>query len=451
MRRPGDDIMDRGAGGAEDAGHWAMLWRQLMDGQSRVGRSGPAALLDVGSSKLCCYVTQPRPGRGFALLGRGYKAADGLRAGEIVDAEAADDSIRAVLAEAEDEAGETLREIAVVWSGGEPASELLRIERELDGRAIGEEDLRWGLEMARQRAIAGDREILHILPLEIRIDGGRPLKDPRGLAGQTLEMVVAVATVAAAPLGDLLACLKRCHLDVTDVASSAYAAGIGCLTADEAERGCLLLDMGGGTTNIAHFHGQRLAHLDQVAYGGDHVTRDLAYGLNTGHAHAERIKNLFGSVQWRACDDNVRIAVPVIGDDVDHPTGEIPRTRLTQINRARVEEIFNMVRERLRKAWEVYENKPPRSMVLTGGAAQLEGIDELAEEMFALPARIGRPGLVQSPKGVEDQPCCSAASGGLVLIAGDDGGLSWKHNTEVPVLAVGLARFGRWLRQNFVS
>ena len=429
-----------------------MAWRQLQPRQRRPGaRAGVMGLIDIGSSKLCSYIARPKPGHGFVLAGRGYQIAEGMRAGEIIDAEAAEASILAVINEAEQAAGEQLREIAVTWSGGRPRAQILRIERNLNGRTIGDEDLQWGLELARQQAQTRERAILHILPVEMRVDGGRALRDPRGLSGQTLEMIVSVVTVAVAPLRNLIACLNRCHLDVAEITTSAYAAGIGTLTADEVERGCLLLDMGGGTTNIAHFHGGRLVYVDQVGYGGDHVTRDLAYGLSTSHALAERIKNLYGGVQWRACDDNMRISVPLIGDHIEMPTGEVPRTRLTQIIRARVEETLAMVQDRLKENWDLFEKRPPRSVVFTGGACQIEGMEELAEEMFGLPSRVGRPAIVHGGNGVEDQPCCSAASGGLALVAGNDGGLSWKQSAETPVLTHGLTRITTWLRQNFVS
>ena len=428
-----------------------MAWQRLLQNQRRTTRNAPFGLLDVGSSKLCCYVVRARSGGGFQLLGRGYQSADGFQAGEVTDAEEAETSMLAVLHEAEEAAGETLREIAVTWSGGAPRAGLVNIERDLGGRVIDDDDLDRALESVRATMVGSDREILHILPVEMRLDGGRPLADPRGLAGQVLEFTGLVVSVAKPALRNLTACIERCHLDVMEVANAAYAAGVGCLTLDEMSRGVLLIELGGGSTSHALFQGGALCHLGQVPYGGEHVTRDLAYGLKTSRVFAERLKNLYGGVQWRACDDNVRIEVPLIGDHHEQPTGEVPRTRLTQIIRARVEETLGLVQERLKDDWELVQSRPPRSMVLTGGAAQMEGIVELAEELFGLPARIGRPGAVRGPSGVEEQPCCSAAAGGLVLVTGRDGGLGWKQSTEVPALTNSLARLGHWLKQNFVS
>ena len=426
----------------------ASAWRRVA-GARAAGRTGPVAVLDVGTTKLCCYIARLQPDNGFMLLGRGYQVAEGMKAGEIVDAEAADAALRAVLQEAEEEAGETLREIVLTLSGGRPASRLVRIEGTLASRPICDEDLRQLMERARQEVAVEGRAVLHVLPVEVSVDGGRPLRDPRGLLGERMEMLTHVATVGAQPLQNILAALERCHLEVRGVVAASYAAGIGCLTEEELDRGCLLVDMGGGTTDLALFAGSRLTCLDQVPYGGDHVTGDIAYVLRTGMVHAERIKNLYGAVQWRSCDDSERIVVPMIGDHVDLPTGEIARTSLTQIIRARVEETLQMVRERLGNILALKELRPPRSIVLTGGASQIEGADELAQEMFAMPVRLGRPCLVEGPHGVEDQACCASVSGALALAAGGDGGLAWSETLEMPIMTRGFRRFGLWLRQNF--
>jgi cell division protein FtsA len=427
-----------------------MVWQRLLATHRRPHRNAPFGLLDIGSSKLCCYIVRSR-GDGFALLGRGYQQAEGFRAGEVIDAEAAEASMLAVVGEAEEAAGETLREIAVSWSGGRPAARLVTVEREIGGRVIDDDDIDRALELVRASVLGGEREILHILPVEMRPNGGEALADPRGLAARTLDFTALVVSVARPALRNLTACLERSHLDVMEVTNATYAAGIGCLTVDEMQRGVLLLELGGGTTSLGLYSGGALCHLAQVPYGGEHVTRDLAYCLSTSRAFAERLKNLYGGVLCRACDDNVRIEVPIIGDQAERPTGEVPRTRLTEIIRARVEETLTLIKARLEDEWDLVKARPPRSMVLTGGAAQIEGVEELAEEIFGLKARIGRPAAVRGRAGIEDQPCCSAATGGLVLVTGRDGGLSWKQSTEVPALTSGLARLGHWLKQNFVS
>jgi cell division protein FtsA len=425
-----------------------MAWEQIVHARP-AGRAGSVAVLDIGTSKVCCFIGRVRPGRGFVLQGRGYQVADGLKGGEIVDAEAADAALRAVLQEAEQQADETLREVVVTLSGGRPSSRLVRVEGLLASRPIGDEDLRHLMERARQEVAIEGRAVLHVLPIEVSVDGGRPLRDPRGLLGERMEMLTHVVSVAVQPLHNILAAVDRCHLEVKSVQVASYAAGIGCLTEDEMDRGCLVIDMGGGTTDVALFVGGRLAWVDQVPYGGEHVTGDIAYVLKTGRVHAERIKNLYGAVQWRSCDDSERIVVPLIGDHVDLPTGEIARTSLTQIIRARVEEILQMIQKRMSETPDLQELRPARSVVLTGGASQIEGADELAQEMFGLPTRLGRPNMVHGVDGAEDEACCAAVSGALALAGGSDGGLGWSETIEVPGVTRRIRDIGRWFLQNF--
>jgi cell division protein FtsA len=426
----------------------ASAWRKLI-GNGPWGRGGPFGVLDIGTSKLCCYIVRPRPGRGLQLLGRGYQLAEGLKAGEIVDADAAEASVLAVLHEAEQQAGEVLREIVLAVSGGRPQSSYVRVALPLGGRAVAEPDIALLLDRARRAVATPEREVVHAVALETTIDEGRPLRDPRGMSGQKLEIVAHLVTVAGNAVRNVLACLERCHVQPRGVICSSYAAGLACLAEEEIERGCLVLDMGGGTTGLAHFSGGRLALVDQVPYGGDHVTADLAYGLSTGRSHAERIKNLYGSVQFRACDDSTRIEVPLLGDHVDQPMGEVPRTRVTEIVRARVEEILGLARLRLREHDELLEARPPRSVVLTGGGSQLEGIEELVQESLGLPARCGRPAVLQGVDAREDTPCCATATGAVGLTIGDDGGLGWSQQVEISLLSHRLARLGQWFKENF--
>jgi cell division protein FtsA len=424
-----------------------MGWRRVVAARPAV-RATPLAVLDLGTSKLCCFIARARTGRGFAVIGRGYQLADGFRAGDIVDAEAADASIRAVLHEAEEQAGERLREIVVTLSGGRPRSNHIRVSTDLAGRAVTEDDLRLLMRQAHDRVDGERRSVVHVLPLEVTIDGGRPLLDARGMSGRQLEMLAHVVSLRSEALRDVLAALERSHVVVKGVAVASYAAGVGCLTVDELDRGCLALDMGGGTTSIALFAGGRLALVDQVPYGGEHVTGDLAFGLSTSRSHAERIKNLYGSVLWRACDDNQRIPVPLIGDDAHQPTGEVPRTRLTQIARARVEEIFGIVQQRLAEAGELIAACPPRSIVLTGGASEIEGVVDLAQEQFGLPARLGRPD-VDCGIGADMGPCCASVSGALALAAGDDRGLRWSDTRATGALLRRVLRLRQWISENF--
>lgn len=429
----------------------ASTWERLLEQGPPRPRNEAVAIIDIGSSKICCYIAARGSGGGIKLLGRGYQASAGFRGGELVDVEAAENAILRVVHEAEQASGELLRTIAVSWSGGVARSELVRVDRHIGGGIVGPHDVRDTLLDARQLASVGDREVIHVLPLEFSIGGTGPLRDPVGKSGDELQGLINIVSVAGGPLRELRGCIERCHLELVEIISSAYAAGIACLTEDEGERGCLVIDIGAQNTGMAYFFQSRATIVDHVSRGGEHVTRDLAYGLTTSRNFAERIKSLYGSVQWRSCDDSIRIPVPIIGDHVERPTGEVSRTRITHIMRARIEEIFELVRERLQLAKEARLAKGPQTVVLTGGSAQIDGIDEFAEEFFGIPARIGRPSLFPERSSLDESPCCSAAAGGLALLAGDDGGLGWKTSSEAPMLSDRLTRLKQWFKENFVS
>ncbi len=412
-------------------------------------RTSPITVLDVGSTKVGCFIARPRASRGFSLLGRGYQLAQGIDRGDIVDAGAAEESLLAAVHEAEQQAGETVRDVVLVTGAGRPRCRLVRLEHRLGGLPVRGDRLQRLFREGAQAAAQDGEEVLHVVPVELAVDDGRPVRDARGMRGERLSAWLAVVTVQARALDRLMTCLERCHLRVAEVVAAPYAAGIAATTEEEADRGCLVLDFGGGLTTFAHFAEGRLAYLDSVPYGGVHVTGDIAYGLSTSREYAERLKTLHGSAVCRALDDDARLMVPQIGDGPEAPAAEVPRAQLTRIIRARVEEILEFVQEKLRAQQELFDRKPPRSMVLTGGGAELDGLEELVEEMFGVPVRRGRPDLVYSRHGVENEPALAAASGALSLALGDDDGLSWSGLREEGGLMAWFGRFTRWLSRNF--
>ena len=303
-------------------------------------RTEPVAVLDVGTSKMCCLIARRRGDR-LELQGGGYQLAEGLRAGAIVDAEAAEASILAVVHEAEQQAGRTVRQIVLGISGGRPESVMTTIDIELGGRAVGPADLTHALALARAQARTDGAEILHALPVEITLDSSQGLRDARGMVGERLRITVHLVRVASAALYNLVAAIERCHLDVAAVVAAPYAAGLASLSEDEATSGALVLDLGAGVTGVARFADRRLQQLASLPLGAQHVTQDLAFGLSTGRAQAERLKTLYGGVLARAGDARQQLEVPGLGDpmrtagadrvtrapDRDHPAphrGDIP-------------------------------------------------------------------------------------------------------------------------------
>lgn len=408
------------------------------------GRSEPIGVLDIGTTKMCCLIARPRGAGEFELHGASHQLAEGLRAGEIVDVEAVEASIVAVVHEAEQQAGQTLREVVLGVAAGRPHSQRAAIELEIGHRPVAEADLSRALAHAQAEARSGGVEVLHALPVEITLDGGLPLRDPCGMIGGRLRVVVHLIRAAAAPIHNLIAAVERCHLEVAGVVAAPYASGLASLSEDEAAQGAVVLDLGGGVTGVARFAEGRVQEVHAVPLGGQHVTQDLAFGLSTGRAQAERLKSLYGSVLPRAGDTRQRLEVPGIGDPGQPPVQVVSRARLTEIVRPRVEETLQLVRARL--AGSPFAG---RRLVLTGGASQIEGVVELAEEVFDMPARIGRARPFVGGSSLQDLTAATTAAGLLGWAGRDDGGLTFGSPRRNPVATRPLAKIGQWLRENF--
>jgi cell division protein FtsA len=416
---------------------------QLPRAESRL-RAEPIAVLDVGTSKMCCLIARQRGDR-LELQGGGYQLAEGLRAGGIVDAEAAEASILAVVHEAEQQAQRTVREIVLGLSGGRLESMTKAVDLDLGGRAVGPADLSHALALARAQARSEGREVLHALPVEITLDGGPRLRDARGMVGDRLHIAVHLVRVASAALHNLVAAIERCHLEVAAVVAAPYAAALACLSEDEATFGAVVLDLGAGVTGIARFADGRLHELASVPLGAQHVTQDLAFGLSTGRTQAERLKTLYGSVLARAGDARQHLEVPGLGDPLRPPVQIVSRARLTEIIRPRVEEILQLARARIDLGRLPVTG---RRLVLTGGGSQLEGVVELAEETFGMPARLGRARPFAAGA-VQDLTAAATAVGLLRWATEDDGGLTFGVSSPNRDFTARLARIGQWLRENF--
>ena len=280
------------------------------------------------------------------------------------------------------------------------------------GSAIGERDIARVLAAGSRHSARDGRAVLHSLPIGYVLDDARGIRDPRGMLGHRFGVDMHVVTADVSAARNLMLAIERCHLDVEAMVASPYVAGLSALADDEADLGAAVIDMGAGTTTIAVFAGGRFVHADGFALGGQHVTMDLARGLNARVADAERIKTLYGSVLAGASDERDMIAVPPVDNDEREPPQFVSRAKLVRIIKPRVEEILEMVRDRL--AASPFAAEPRGRVVLTGGASQLTGLPELAAQVLGRPVRIGRPlgiaGLPEEAKG----PAFAVATGLLV-------------------------------------
>ena len=258
-------------------------------------RSGMLTALDIGTSKIACLVAESGTPGEVRVLGVGHHASRGVRGGAIVNMDAAEAAILTAVSAAEERVGERLHGVVINVSAGRPNSRNLSVEVEIDGHEVGDADLRRIYGQGLEHNGHAERELIHCIPVSHHIDGSSGIKDPRGMYGQRLSVDMHLVSAEAAALRNMITCVARCHLDVEDVVVSPYAAGLACLVEDELDLGATVVDMGGGTTNVAVFYGGQVVHAEVVQIGGDHVTRDIARGLTTSLVHAERIKVLYGS------------------------------------------------------------------------------------------------------------------------------------------------------------
>ncbi|MBV8778195.1 MAG: cell division protein FtsA [Alphaproteobacteria bacterium] len=371
-------------------------------------RTGLAAALDIGTTKVCCFIGRAEA-NGPSVLGIGHQLSRGLRAGAIVDLETAAESIANAVHAAEEMAGETVSRVVVNLSGGFAASRIVKAEIAVDRREIGDFDMRQVLERGYQMRDGADRQVIHSIPVGFSIDDSRGIRDPRGMIGTRLGVNMHIVTAAAPAVRNHSAAIARAMLDVNALVVSPYAAGLACLVEDETNLGVTLIDMGGGTTTVGVFVGGNLVFADSAPVGGGHVTNDIARGLSTSVAHAERLKALFGSAISSTLDEREMIAVPQIGEEEDGHAAHVPKSMLVNIIAPRIEETFEMVRNRLEAAGS--DKIAGRRVVLTGGACQLHGVRELAGLILDKQVRIGHPlrikGLAESTHG----PAYSTAAG----------------------------------------
>jgi cell division protein FtsA len=421
-------------------------------------KSATLSVLDVGTSKIMCLIARldpidpgaPARGRthGCRILGIGHQRSRGMKAGQVVDMEEAETAVRLAVDAAERMAGVQVDNIIVCASGGRIGSQHFQAKVGVGDRAVGEADIHRVLEATCARTARDGRAVLHSLPTSFSVDGAQNIRDPKGMIGEELAAHLHVASCDAAAARNLGLAIERCHLNVEAFVASPYASALAVLADDEAEIGATVIDFGGGTTSSAVFSGGALVHMDAVAVGGNHVTLDVARGLNVRLNGAERLKTLYGSAISSPSDERETISIEQVGDEAGQPN-HMPRSALVRIIRPRVEEIVELVRDRLKS-----QGRPVHAgsrIVLTGGACQLTGMPETVRRILGGQVRVGRPVGVQGLPESGKSPAFAAAVGLLVYpqVAGQE---HFEPSRERVAAAVGdgyFARVGRWLKDSF--
>ncbi len=422
-------------------------------------RATIAAALDIGTSKIVCLIARLEPqapqdalrrrSHGVRILGVAHTAASGVKGGSVVDLIEAERMVRNAIDLAEQSAQLQLQSVVVSLSGGRLGSERFIGEMELDGNAVKDGDIARVLAAASRQSVRDGRAVLHSLPMGYRLDAARGIREPCGMLGHRFGVDMHMVTADVPTVRNLMLTIERSHLSVEAMVASPYAAGLAVLADDEADLGAAVIDLGAGTTTAAVFSGGRFVHADGFALGGHHVTMDLARGLNTGIANAERIKAIYGSVIAAGSDERDMITVPPVGEDEREPAQFVSRAGLVRIMKPRVEEIFEMVRDRLNASPLAAE--PRARVVLTGGASHLAGIADLAASILNRPVRIGRPlglsGMPDTAKG----PAFAVAAG--LLVYPQVAHLEHFGARRTSQFMTGthgyIARIGHWLRESF--
>ena len=423
-------------------------------------RSATLSVLDIGTSKIVCLVAELQPVETLAtlrgrthlarIIGIGHQRSLGLKGGAVVDLEAAETSIRQAVHAAERMARVEVQSVFVSLSGGRLGSQHFDAKVPVRTGAVTGSDVQRVLEAASTHSISPGRAVLHALPTGYSLDQQSAVVDPSGMLGERLGVDLHVVTAEIAAARNLMLAVENTHLRVEAVIATPYASGLSALVDDEAEMGVAVVDMGGGTTSVGVFSGGHLVHCDALAVGGHHVTMDIARGLSTRVAAAERLKTLYGAAMATASDERDMIAVHGVDEDERDLPHHIPKSHLVRIIRPRVEEVLELVRDRLRNAG--FAAQAGRRVVLTGGASQLVGLPEVARRILQGQVRIGRPlgikGLPEAAKG----PAFSAAVGLLVYPQvshvehfeprGQTGHAGLGSDTY-------LSKVGRWIRESF--
>jgi len=422
-------------------------------------RAAVVAALDVGTSKVACLIArlEPQPpqevlrrrSHGVRILGFAHTAAAGMKGGGVVDLVEAEQIIRNAIEIAENDARVQLQSVVVSLSGGRLGSERFIADIALAGGAVTDSEITRVLAAASRHSVRDGRAVLHSLPIGYQLDAASGIREPRGMLGSRFGVDMHMVTAEVATVRNLMLTVERSHLHVEAMVSSPYASGLAVLADDEADLGAATIDLGAGTTTFAVFSGGRFVHADGFALGAHHVTMDLARGLNTRIADAERIKAIYGSVMSGGSDERDMITVPPVGDDEREPPQFVSRAALTRIIKPRVEEILEMVRDRL--VASPFAAEPRGRVVLTGGGSQLAGIADLAARILKRPVRIGRPlglsGLPEAAKG----PAFAVTAG--LLVYPQAAHLEHFEPRQTRHLMTGtggyMARVGRWLRESF--
>jgi cell division protein FtsA len=367
--------------------------------------------LDVGTTKICAIICELNDKEQLEVVGMGTSESKGLRKGVVVNLDSTVSSIKKAVEDAEKGAGTAVESVFVGLSGVHVKSFNSRgaVAVNAYNREVGKEDIRRVIETAKAVSLPTDREIVHVLPQEFVVDGQDGIGDPLGLLGTRLEVNCHIVTSSTTAAQNIVTAVNRSGIIVADTVLQQLAAAESTLTVDDKEIGIALVDIGGGTTDLAIYTQGAIRHTSILPLGGEQITNDIAVGLRTTIPEAEKIKRHYGCALSTLIEEDVSFEVPSVGG---RQPKSISKKILCEIIQPRVEEILNLVKEEIRQAG--LEKSIVGGIVLTGGTVLLQGVIEIAEQTFDLPVRQGTPAGVARMGDALSTPTYSTAIG-LVL------------------------------------
>ena len=399
--------------------------------------------LDIGTSKVLALVAELNQDGSIEVVGLGSHSSKGMKKGVVVNIESTVQSIQRAIEEAELMAGNQINSVFVGIAGSHIRSLNSHGIVAIKDNEVMSADLDRVIEAAQAVAIPADQRVLHVLPQQYLIDNQEGIREPLGMSGVRLEAKVHLVTCAVNAVQNIEKCIRRCGLEVENVILEQLASSYAVLTEDERDLGVCLVDIGGGTTDVAIFVEGSIEHTGVIPIAGDQVTNDIAMALRTPTQHAEDIKIRYACALAQLAGAEERIKVPSVGD---RPPRDLSRQALAEVVEPRYDELFTLVQAEIRRSG--LEDLIPAGIVLTGGTSRMEGAVELAEEIFHMPVRVGYPQSISGLKDILRNPIYSTGVG--LLHYGAENFDNYHSSLHAPGgISRLLDNLKNWLQENF--
>ena len=399
--------------------------------------------LDIGTSKIAAIVAEMRPEGGFEVIGMGSSPSRGLKKGVVVNIESTVNAIQRALEEAELMSDCKIRDVWTGIAGSHIRSFNSHGMVAIKDREVAQSDVDRVVETAKAIPIPTDQQILHVLNQEFVIDGQEDVREPLGMSGVRLEVKVHIVTGAVSAAQNIMKCVRRCGLEVNDLILQPLASAMAVLSEDEKDLGVCLVDVGGGTSDIAVFTQGAIRHTAVIPIAGDQITNDIAMALRTPTKEAEEIKRRYGCALRELADPQEMVEVPGVGE---RGSKKMSRQTLAEVIEPRVEELYSLIQSELRRSG--FEELLSSGIVITGGSAAMQGMVELGEEVLHMPVRLGLPSYAGGLSEVIRNPRYSTGVGLLMA------GLSQHQRQQIEKMQSGsfkqiVGRMKKWFETNF--